>query len=663
MLKFFHEPKPALFYIVALCGALTIPVLTIAGVVMWQYADSQAKHLEGELSGSNSKLILAVERLHSNDIATFRALASSPTIPDGDLGSFKIQIKDYLESNIPRARVVLRDLTGRNLIDTNPPAATEPSTAGIEANAGNRNTAISGIVAGKTFADSYYQIAIPVGVDGSPRYQLVAWMPLTRLVHLIRQLNLAPHQSAVIVDHNGRTLARSQDSERNYGRIITGFTEYPNAESFVWTGKSAQGIAIRAMFRRTLSTRWGVAVGVSLQALYQPLYRALTWLAVMLGSVLLLGGGLAWILANKLTRAFTTLQLSASKLGNGNTTPLPLTRIKEANVIASAMREASVKVNMNTSKLERLVQERTKALSEKSLLLETTLAHMDQGLLMVDSNKHVELYNARAAELIRIPDSVLTKFPSVADNIAYLRKQGLIDRTPEDMQMILDGTLKPGGIVVSEREWPDGTFMEVCTVPLDDGRIICTYADITAQKRTERRLEQYVKIDPLTGLPNRAGFRERLRHAMSPATGGADAFAVFMVHLDGLGDTNELRGYAAGDALVEEFSGRLAKVLDASAFAARLDGAIFAIIQPVTGRGDNIASQAKQLLQGLPGLYPAGGVAARAGVSIGIAMYPVHGASIDELKCNANAALKQAMSLGSNHCYVYERGAPLARAG
>jgi PAS domain-containing protein len=128
---------------------------------------------------------------------------------------------------------------------------------------------------------------------------------------------------------------------------------------------------------------------------------------------------------------------------------LPLSPIVEANVIGIAINAASNRLRQQANQLlqantdlENQVNDRIRELTDKTLLPGTTLAHMDQGLMVIDENKRVQLYNARAAELTGTPESILAGFSSVSDNIEYLKKHGVFEQTPEDMQLLFDDALK-----------------------------------------------------------------------------------------------------------------------------------------------------------------------------------------------------------------------------
>ncbi|ACA17851.1 multi-sensor hybrid histidine kinase [Methylobacterium sp. 4-46] len=129
------------------------------------------------------------------------------------------------------------------------------------------------------------------------------------------------------------------------------------------------------------------------------------------------------------------------------------------------------------------------ALHEKTALLDATLAHMDQGVLVIDQDGIVQLCNERALALLDLPAAFATEKPSFAALVAYQQRTGEFSGATEDHDpwLKLKGDLL-GAPKVYERSRPNGTVIEVRTVRLASGGAIRTFSDVTAHRQRERAI-------------------------------------------------------------------------------------------------------------------------------------------------------------------------------
>jgi GGDEF domain-containing protein len=103
--------------------------------------------------------------------------------------------------------------------------------------------------------------------------------------------------------------------------------------------------------------------------------------------------------------------------------------------------------------------------------------------------------------------------------------------------------------------------------------------EIKARTAAEFETRNLARHDPLTGLPNRRFFEEKLEKCLRDAS-AAHQVAILMLDLDGFKMVNDTYGHAAGDKALTEFSRRVSKVLRPGTFLARIEGDEFAIIKP-----------------------------------------------------------------------------------
>ncbi len=138
-------------------------------------------------------------------------------------------------------------------------------------------------------------------------------------------------------------------------------------------------------------------------------------------------------------------------------------------------------------------------------------------------------------------------------------------------------------------------------------------SDITAVRRYDERIEYLARFDSLTGLPNRARFREALAEACARET----KLTLLLLDLDGFKSVNDTLGHPVGDALLVEVAGRLRACLDDGDFAARLGGDEFAILQ-AGDDGPGAERLAQRLIASISEPYRLGAVLAGVGASVGI---------------------------------------------
>ena len=172
--------------------------------------------------------------------------------------------------------------------------------------------------------------------------------------------------------------------------------------------------------------------------------------------------------------------------------------------------------------------------------------------------------------------------------------------------------------------------------------------NIAAERIAHQHLHNLAFYDPLTRLPNRALFGDRLAQTIAGAKRYNRPFALSFLDLDGFKSVNDVHGHAAGDALLRAFGERLAVILRESDTFARLGGDEFAVLQQVTRIPEDAAVLAQKLIEALQEPFLIDGAELKVGLSIGIAVYPWHGIGESSLLEAADKALYEAKSSGKN---------------
>jgi diguanylate cyclase (GGDEF)-like protein/PAS domain S-box-containing protein len=166
--------------------------------------------------------------------------------------------------------------------------------------------------------------------------------------------------------------------------------------------------------------------------------------------------------------------------------------------------------------------------------------------------------------------------------------------------------------------------------------------DITERKRTEEKIRHLAHHDPLTGLPNRRLFKDRLEQAVALALRETHQVGVMIVDLDYFKEGNDTLGHSLGDALLGAVATRVRDMVRASDTLARIGGDEFAVIQRSLGGSNGAAVLAQKVIELITQPFVIGHREIHLSASIGIALAPDDGHGHDQLLRNADLALYRA---------------------
>jgi diguanylate cyclase (GGDEF)-like protein/PAS domain S-box-containing protein len=179
---------------------------------------------------------------------------------------------------------------------------------------------------------------------------------------------------------------------------------------------------------------------------------------------------------------------------------------------------------------------------------------------------------------------------------------------------------------------------------------IAVVHDVTRRKEAEAHLRFLAGHDPLTGLPNRSLFQDRLADAIGQANRGGDQAAVLFIDLDGFKRVNDAMGHRVGDMVLQAVARRLeACVRTQIDTVARLGGDEFTVILPQVRDGRMVSAMADRILSHLFQPFHVEGREIYLSGSVGVAMYPSDGEDIANVLRNVDMAAHQAKRLGGNN--------------
>lgn len=196
-------------------------------------------------------------------------------------------------------------------------------------------------------------------------------------------------------------------------------------------------------------------------------------------------------------------------------------------------------------------------------------------------------------------------------------------------------------------------WVEMHAVPMYDqqGNITALLGithDITQQKQDEQRIHYLANFDALTGLSNRTKLADQLNYALSLAKRSNGRLAVMFVDIDRFKDVNDSLGHSIGDSVLKVFALRIKAILREEDIVARLGGDEFFLMLP--GNDALTAAQVAQKIL-LAVSYPIQNAPYDISItaSIGIALYPDDGITIDVLTSKSDTAMYRAKHDGRNN--------------
>jgi len=229
-------------------------------------------------------------------------------------------------------------------------------------------------------------------------------------------------------------------------------------------------------------------------------------------------------------------------------------------------------------------------------------------------------------------------------------------------QAIASGQTWHGEVVNLRRDGGRYTVSQTVTPLLNGNGQVSHYVaiveDISERKAAEERIRHTANFDLLTDLPNRGLFFDRLGQALALACRDGLSGALLFLDLDRFKEVNDQLGHATGDTLLSAVAQRLRGQVRESDTVARLGGDEFTVILPSLRERDDATSVADKIIAALGQPFTLGGHTVGVGVSIGIALFPEHGNSVEQLLNAADHAMYLAKKGGRNR-YVFAAEAVL----
>jgi diguanylate cyclase (GGDEF)-like protein/PAS domain S-box-containing protein len=292
-------------------------------------------------------------------------------------------------------------------------------------------------------------------------------------------------------------------------------------------------------------------------------------------------------------------------------------------------------------------------LASSERLYRALAANASDAVMMLDANGCILNDAPHLAELVGYPGAV-TRGRRALDFVS--------DEDAQSEGLFHETLLSPGVVLAGESHvsHPGGTDLWLATRAVnllhdpDVHCIVVNVHDITDRKRVEEELLHQAFHDSLTGLANRALFRDRVEHALVRRGRSGSDPAVIYLDLDGFKHVNDGLGHEAGDNLLREVGTRLLSIVRSGDTVARLGGDEFAILVEQSAHMQiETEAIAERVLQTLTAPVDVGGQEVTLSASLGIALADPD-STASQLLRDADIAMYQAKTTGKARWVLYD---------
>ncbi|MCM0755559.1 diguanylate cyclase [Desulfovibrio aminophilus] len=341
------------------------------------------------------------------------------------------------------------------------------------------------------------------------------------------------------------------------------------------------------------------------------------------------------LLSRRLARPVLEVTRAAQAVADGDLSArAPVLTHDELGSLARAFNKMAEDIQDLYAQLNRQIMERT-----------AILQHARDGIAVVDRRGDVHyvspgmerLFGMKAHDITSIREWLDQAIPGEAERRTLLAAWLQDAETPEPPERIIH--FRGAG---EESRW---ARFHMAHMP--DGRLVMTAQDITEMKASEARARHMALHDPLTGLPNRQLFVDRLAQALKHSRRTGLHMALLYLDLDRFKAMNDTHGHQFGDAVLREAATRLASCVRESDTVARIGGDEFVVVLSDLAEPANAAAVAAKIREALLAPDLPGGLYL-AGVSIGIAVSPRDGRDQDSLLSAADRAMYVVKRRGGN---------------
>jgi diguanylate cyclase (GGDEF)-like protein/PAS domain S-box-containing protein len=274
------------------------------------------------------------------------------------------------------------------------------------------------------------------------------------------------------------------------------------------------------------------------------------------------------------------------------------------------------------------------------------IARLDRSARILDANAAFERFFDRP--LCDVKNRSIAEFAAAEDSASIIAMVAEAAGGCDHSSTREARFVRPDGKVA----W--GSLMLSCATDKRELGMIAVVQDVSERKALEAELLHQAFHDSLTGLANRALFRDRVDHALAHAGREGERISVLFIDLDDFKAINDTQGHAAGDLVLQRVASALLNATRGCDTVSRLGGDEFAVLLERVNHSEGPEVAAQRIVNALAKpIETAAGRMVTVGVSIGIAMQK-SGEDRDEVLRNADVALYEAKTRSRGRWVVYD---------
>lgn len=376
-----------------LVAACLLPGILIAVLLLsYNYEQGRANVLRDSMATARA-LLSVVDREFATAEISLRTLATSTLLKNNNMAAFHAQALDVLNRNAIN-NIVLIDATAQQVLNTAIPYGAKlpkaSNTRQLERVISTGKSDISNLFIGPVLKRPLVNVAVPVYKDTIVTHSLVGVVLPDRFQKILDDERFPTDRIAAIFDGASAIVGRTHDVEKFRGQSVArllGNALTTSDEGWL-ESTTLDNVDVLTVYVRSANSRWGVAIGVTREALTADLRRSLWWLGW--ASAILLVGSLilAWFMAGRISRAIQQLIEPAQDLADGKHVVMPALGIREADEVGQALMRTSVVLASRNSELHRS-EARLRGIVDSAM----------DAIITVDDAQNISVFNAAAAEM------------------------------------------------------------------------------------------------------------------------------------------------------------------------------------------------------------------------------------------------------------------------
>jgi diguanylate cyclase (GGDEF)-like protein/PAS domain S-box-containing protein len=301
-------------------------------------------------------------------------------------------------------------------------------------------------------------------------------------------------------------------------------------------------------------------------------------------------------------------------------------------------------------------REAQQALRKEKEKLDIVLETFPLGVAIISKDGRYEYMNAKFVEMFGYTQQEIPTgrawFEKAYPEEAYRRQ--VISAWKRDLRDSRPGEARPRTFTVRCKDGSD-KVIHFRPVSLRDAEQFLVCEDITERQQAEEMIKHMAYHDPLTGLPNRLLFDDRLQAALARARRTGEKLAVMVLDLDDFKEVNDALGHTVGDRLLQAVGERLTALLRETDTICRMGGDEFLILLTGIGAPENAVKTAHKVLEAIRNPFHLDGRELGITTSLGVAVYPDDAQDMDMLIRRTDLAMYLAKKMGRDK---YQRFRP-----